>query len=120
MRKGSRAPDSLHIGDTFDFWRVADVRPPYTLILQSEMKVPGEAFLALDLIPNQQGGSRIQLHARFMPRGLAGLVYWYTFYPIHCWIFKGLLNAMVRRAEKSHSPCCYACRSAAEQRAEVS
>ena len=38
--------------------------------------------------------------AAFIPKGLPGLVYWYALYPIHAWIFSGLIRAIARRAEE--------------------
>jgi hypothetical protein len=36
--------------------------------------------------------------SRFLPKGLAGLAYWYGLLPIHDWLFKGTLIALVRRS----------------------
>ena len=40
--------------------------------------------------------SELALTARFLPRGLGGLVYWYALYPFHHWIFRGMLINMAR------------------------
>ncbi|MCY3919659.1 MAG: DUF2867 domain-containing protein, partial [Chloroflexi bacterium] len=37
--------------------------------------------------------------AAFIPKGLPGLLYWYGLYPVHAWIFGGLIRAVARRAE---------------------
>ena len=36
-----------------------------------------------------------------VPRGLAGLAYWYALYPFHAWIFRGLIKAIATRAERT-------------------
>jgi uncharacterized protein YbjT (DUF2867 family) len=36
--------------------------------------------------------------ARFLPRGLSGLAYWYSVYPLHAMIFSGMLREIARRA----------------------
>ncbi|RMF57428.1 MAG: DUF2867 domain-containing protein, partial [Bacteroidetes bacterium] len=37
--------------------------------------------------------------AFFEPHGLSGLLYWYVLYPAHRIIFRGMIRALVRRAE---------------------
>jgi Protein of unknown function (DUF2867) len=37
-------------------------------------------------------GSVLRQTAIFDPAGLAGLLYWYMLYPVHRWIFAGMLN----------------------------
>jgi hypothetical protein len=41
-------------------------------------------------------GTAVVLESVFLPRGLAGLAYWYGFYPAHDWVFKGLLRGLAR------------------------
>lgn len=91
-------PKFSKVGDAFDFWRVQTFNPPRVLVLKSVMKAPGEALFMLSLHPDKQNRTRIRLTARFMPRGLAGLIYWYALYPVHHWIFKGMLRRMARQA----------------------
>jgi hypothetical protein len=52
------------------------------------------------LIPTLLGGNRseIRLLATFIPRGLAGLIYWHTFYPAHVYVFRGMLAGIARAA----------------------
>ncbi len=97
---GNRLPGPRFtgIGDVFDFWQVQSFDPPRVLVLRSVMKTPGEALFMVSLEPDKQGRTRIRLRARFIPRGLAGLLYWYALYPAHHWIFKGMLDAMARKA----------------------
>ena len=37
--------------------------------------------------------------AYFAPKGLLGLLYWYSLYPIHGLIFGGMIREIARRAE---------------------
>lgn len=60
------------------------------------MKTPGEAILEIRLSPQPGGFTQIQLLSRFMPRGLAGILYWYLLYPFHEMIFSGMLRAIAR------------------------
>ena len=61
------------------------------------MKMPGEALLDIQLAPRGAGRTELRMISRFLPRGLGGLAYWYSLYPFHVWIFKGMLTAMARR-----------------------
>ena len=99
-----QSPRFTKVGDVFDFWQVQSFDPPRVLVLRSVMKTPGEALFMLSLEPDKQGRTRIRLRARFLPRGLAGLIYWYALYPVHHWIFKGMLGAMARHATGCAGP----------------
>jgi uncharacterized protein YbjT (DUF2867 family) len=100
LRRGRRDPVDLRVGDGLDFWRVIALEPPSRMLLLAEMKTPGEALLEFTIHP--QGADRIVLEmvARFLPRGLAGILYWYTLFPFHQWLFKGTLNTVARRTGK--------------------
>jgi hypothetical protein len=63
----------------------------HELGLVAEMKVPGRAWLEFEVEANSRG-SVIRQTAIFDPAGLAGLFYWYMLYPVHRWIFGGMLN----------------------------
>ena len=43
-------------------------------------------------------GSRLIQTAFFEPKGLPGLLYWYSLYPIHGIIFKGMVRRLGERA----------------------
>lgn len=91
LRRGRRDPQTLAAGDALDFWRVESFEPDRRLSLVAEMKVPGRAWLQFEVEPISRG-SMIRQTAIFDPAGLVGLLYWYALYPIHYWIFKGMLH----------------------------
>jgi uncharacterized protein YbjT (DUF2867 family) len=91
LRRGRRDPQALCAGDALDFWRVETFVPDHELGLVAEMKVPGRAWLQFEVQPNSRG-SLIRQTAIFDPAGLAGLLYWYMLYPVHRWIFSGMLK----------------------------
>lgn len=93
LRRGRRDQDSLQVGDALDFWRVAVVEPPRRLLLTAEMKLPGEALLEFRLVPSAQG-TELQQIARFLPRGLTGLAYWWLVTPLHGLVFSGMLRGL--------------------------
>ncbi|MBR9979407.1 MAG: DUF2867 domain-containing protein, partial [Desulfatitalea sp.] len=102
LRRGRRHPEALGVGDALDFWRVLALEPGRRLTLLAEMKMPGEALLDLQVRPAGSGQSELRMVARFLPRGLAGLLYWNMLHPVHVWLYKGMLTAMARRAGAHH------------------
>lgn len=98
LRRGRRHPDNLRIGDALDFWRVEDVKPNRLLRLRAEMKLPGRAWLQYEVREAQNGTAHLEQTATFIPKGLFGLAYWYALYPLHAWLFSGLIDAISRRA----------------------
>ena len=101
LRRGRRHPDELRVGDALDFWRVEVVEPDLTVRLRSEMKLPGDAWLQFEIRKGDDGSAWLDQTAVFAPRGLMGLLYWYALYPVHTWIFRGMITAIARRAEES-------------------
>lgn len=98
LRRGRRDPHTLMPGDALDFWRVETFEPDQRLGLVAEMKVPGRAWLQFEVKPDSRG-SVIRQTAIFDPAGLAGLLYWYVLFPIHRWIFGGMLREIAAAAE---------------------
>lgn len=101
LRRGRRHPDDLRVGESLDFWRVEEIKPGRLLRLRAEMKVPGKAWLEFQSIPQENGGTLLTQTAFFAPRGLAGFLYWYALYPIHGFIFSGMIRKV---AERAHRP----------------
>ena len=100
LRRGRRHPDDLRVGDALDFWRVEKVEPNHLVRLRAEMKLPGKAWIQFKCTPQIDGFSFLELNVIFAPKGILGLVYWYSLYPIHRWNFNGLIQKIVKRAEE--------------------
>jgi hypothetical protein len=100
VRAGRRDPDTLRPGDRVDFWRVEAFEPDRRLRLAAEMRVPGRAWLEFEVCEEKDGGSTIRQTAVFDPAGLFGLLYWYALYPVHQYVFGGMLRGIVSAAEK--------------------
>ncbi len=100
LRRGRRSEGDLRLGDALDFWRVTAIEPPRRLELTAEMKLPGVATLSFQVEAAQAGGSRSRLvmTARFRPRGLLGIAYWYSVLPLHGIVFRGMMRGLVRAA----------------------
>lgn len=99
LRRGRRHPQHLLPGEALDFWRVESVEHDKLLRLRAEMKVPGAASLQWE-VSAEGAGSRLVQTAIFVPRGLAGVLYWYLLYPLHAAIFSDLARAITRDAVK--------------------
>ncbi len=99
MQRGRPRPDHCDVGDIIDWWRVEAYDPGRRLRLVAEMKTPGRAWLEFEVEPMAEGRARIRQTATFDPRGLFGRIYWYALFPIHALMFRGMLDAIVRRAE---------------------
>jgi uncharacterized protein YbjT (DUF2867 family) len=97
LRRGRRHPSELRVGDALDFWRVLVVEENRRLRLLAEMKVPGEALLQFDVEERGTGRTALTLRARFLPKGLWGIVYWKALAPVHTPLFRGMLSALARR-----------------------
>ncbi|HSH82696.1 MAG TPA: SDR family oxidoreductase [Herpetosiphonaceae bacterium] len=100
FRRGRRDPDDVRIGDALDFWRVEVVEPGRMMRLRAEMKVPGRAWLQMEAQPLESGKTYLIQTAFFAPKGLSGLLYWYLLYPIHGFIFSGLIRRLAEEAER--------------------
>jgi len=88
LRRGRKNPVDISAGESLDFWRVllAD-KGEKRLLLYAEMKLPGEAWLEFR-IENQ----KLFQTATFRPLGLLGRIYWYSAFPFHGFIFRGMIN----------------------------
>lgn len=99
LRRGRRHPEKIAYGEVVDFWRVDGHRENEFLSLRAEMKLPGDAALEFRVEPIGEHRSRVVQTARFRPRGLAGLAYWYTVYPLHYFVFPTMIQGIRRDAE---------------------
>lgn len=98
LRRGRRHPDDLGPGDSLDFWRVEALTPNRLLRLRAEMKVPGDAWLQFESLPQEDGKTLLRVNAFFDVHGFTGLLYWYAMYPFHRFIFDGLTSRLASRA----------------------
>lgn len=103
LRRGRRDSDEVEFGEALDFWRVIGVERGRSLALLAEMKLPGIATLNFDIAPAPAGGSALTMTARFRPKGILGLLYWYSVLPLHNIVFGGMLSGIRRAAESERS-----------------
>ncbi len=103
MRRGRRDPDHLYVGSTVDFWRVEAIQPNRLLRLAAEMRLPGRAWLQFEIEPVGTGSSLRQT-AIYDPVGLLGQLYWYILFPIHQFVFAGMLKGIVTAMSRPLDP----------------
>ena len=103
VRRGRRDPDQLRVGDALDFWRVEQFEDNRLLRLAAEMKVPGRAWLEFE-VSEDDGITEVRQTAIFDPVGLFGILYWYALYPLHQFVFGGMLRNICRAIKKSDRP----------------
>jgi len=99
LRRGRRHPTELRYGEAVDFWRVNGYHAGELLRLRAEMKLPGEAELEFQVEAMPGRRCRVTQTARFRPRGLFGLAYWYSVLPLHSFVFPTMLSGIKRDAE---------------------
>lgn len=94
LRRGRRDPDDIRPGEALDFWRVEWLTPGRGMRLRAEMKLPGDAWLEFQAIPQPDGKTLLTQDAYFAPRGLFGYLYWYAMWPFHRFIFDGMIRSL--------------------------
>ncbi|GAA2358425.1 SDR family oxidoreductase [Saccharopolyspora halophila] len=100
LRRGRRHPHELRTGEALDWWRVETLDEGRLLRLRAEIKLPGRAWLEFAVTSEGAFGTRIYQRAVFIPRGLAGQLYWWAVTPFHGLVFEGMVRNIVRRAEQ--------------------
>ena len=94
LRRGRRHPTDLRVGDAVDFWRVVEATPDRRrLVLFAEVKMPGKAWLSLELEFKGRHAFLCQT-ATFQPKGISGRAYWYALKPLHSILFQRMARAL--------------------------
>lgn len=95
--RGRRSNLSLRINDVIDFWRVEDIQKDRMLLLRSEMKMPGKAWLEFTI---EKGGEKpkLSVKAYYAPQGIWGKIYWHVCLPLHMFIFCYLIRQIEKRS----------------------
>jgi uncharacterized protein YbjT (DUF2867 family) len=93
---GRRAEDELRVGDLVDVWRVLDLQLDRRLLLMAHMKVFGKAWLEFKI--EEQTLVQTAYH---LPDGIMGRLYWYSMLPFHAFIFRDMIDSIVRRAREN-------------------
>ncbi len=100
LRRGRRDPEATQYGEALDFWRVVGYERDSRLSLRAEMKLPGEAMLEFRIDPSGPNSCVLHQIALFQPKGLFGLLYWWSVVPLHHIVFSGMLRGIARESLK--------------------
>ena len=92
LQRGRRSEIDIESGEVIDFWRVllADHKN-HRLLLFSEMKLPGDAWLEFSIVQSEHH-CILKQTATFRPKGILGRNYWYLMLPFHYFIFRNMLK----------------------------
>jgi len=77
--------------------------PDRRLRLAADMRMPGRAWLEFE-VTGDSGGSTIRQTATFDPLGLLGRAYWYSVYPLHQFVFAGMLRRTAAASDSDALP----------------
>lgn len=94
LTRGRRDPENLRIGDSLDFWKVADLVEGRRLLLVSQMVLPGKAWLEFTVAEG-----KLTQRSYFYPNGILGRLYWYVTFPFHAPVFRSLADALVESSK---------------------
>jgi uncharacterized protein YbjT (DUF2867 family) len=100
MRRGRNDARRLRAGDVVDCWRVESVVEGRTILLASEMKTPGRAWLRFD-VEEDAGRTTLRQTAIFDPVGVLGLAYWHALWAVHQFVFAGMIHAIAVASVRS-------------------
>lgn len=95
LNRGRRDSCDLRLGECLDFWRVEDIKENERLLLFAQMKIPGHAWLEFKL-----DGDKLIQSAYFYPKGIWGRIYWYALIPMHYFIFKNMIESILKNSLK--------------------
>jgi hypothetical protein len=77
----------LEVGDAMDLWQVVEVHPPTRLRIRALTRLPGTAFLDLE-VHAHGAGSELTVRTTFEPAGLAGHAFWWAELAAHKVVFE--------------------------------
>jgi len=97
LSRGRRSVSGLKINDVIDFWRVEDIQNNKRLLLRSEMKMPGKAWLEFT-IDKEESRRILSLTIYYASHTFPGHIYWYIFLPFHNLIFHNLIKQIDMRS----------------------
>ncbi len=97
LKRGRRVQNELRVGDSLDFWKVADIKENERMLLLAQMKVPGTAWLEFKI----ENDTLIQ-SAYFYPKGVWGRLYWYSMIPLHYFVFNNMIKSIVKKAQREN------------------
>lgn len=98
LKRGRPHGDTPRVGDALDFWRIIASEEGRRLLLMAEMRLPGEALLDFKLTTHWENAVDLSMTAKFLPHGLAGMLYWWAMYPFHLALFGNMIRNISKQA----------------------
>jgi len=77
--------------DLIESWRVEDIEPNKLLLLRSEMKLPGRAWVKFE-IKSKLKFTKLSVKIYFHSKSFLGHIFWYILFPFHTLFFKNLIR----------------------------
>ncbi len=99
-------PRRLKVGAAVDLWRVEELVAGESLVLRSEVRMPGTAWMRLMVMPLSADRTMLTQDVIFEPGGpfgLPGRALWFAELPAHKLVFAGLVRDLARQAEQRHA-----------------
>ncbi|WP_072680730.1 SDR family oxidoreductase [Arcobacter sp. LA11] len=93
LKRGRRDQENLRVGESLDFWKVADLKENERLLLYAQMRLPGTAWLEFKIEDN-----KLIQSAYFYPKGVFGRLYWYSLIPLHYFVFTNMIESIIKKA----------------------
>jgi uncharacterized protein YbjT (DUF2867 family) len=90
----------VEAGDRIDFLDVETVIDKKELLFRVRFKLPGQGWMRLQVGPDGNRKGCLSMTVFFAPKGLLGLIYWYSLLPFHRIMFRFLMSRIIREAEK--------------------
>jgi uncharacterized protein YbjT (DUF2867 family) len=90
LRTGSTSLDpqqvwetAIRVAKSTGQWSVAEREPASMVRLCSRRRLPGSAWMKITVAPQDGGGTTYTQQMTFVPRGVAGRIYWRASRPLH-------------------------------------
>lgn len=96
----------LEVGDAVDLWRVDELSPGESLVLRSEARMPGTAWMRLQVLPLSAERTMLTQDLVFEPGGpwgVPGRLMWLAELGAHKLVFATMVRDLARAAERSHA-----------------
>lgn len=97
MAAGRKDDFNLKVNDPADGWVIKIAEPQKRLLLKSTLKMPGQCYYDFQIRPVDSEKIELKQEIIFIPKGLAGVLYWKIFRPVHSRVFNGMVDATASR-----------------------
>ncbi len=84
----------------YDYYTIDAIEEDRFLLLHSQLKAPGEGWMEWR-VSRTENSTTLTQTAYFAPHGLGGFLYWYLLYPLHAFVFRGLIRAAAKLANSA-------------------